>query len=186
MEIDKIEYKAHTIETHNDETPEDPLTAFDNLGHIIMFLGRNYRVGEYHNWDREELLECIEAGDYMMPVRYSEYAGLRETDEENADGYIIAWEQDIRKEYELPYPESLDSVQEKVNRVLRDEIRIYSAYLMGDVYGYIVKDIDGEIVDSLWGFYGEDDIEYMMNEAKAGIDSDIKRHVEKRKAMAMA
>lgn len=43
----------------------------------------------------------------------------------------------------------------KIEEYLRGEIDIYDQYLTGDVYGYSVA-VDGEVVDSCWGFFGEE------------------------------
>ena len=46
-------------------------------------------------------------------------------------------------------------------------MRIYSQYLKGDVYGYIIEDPDGDEVDSCWGFYEQDNC---LDEAKRMVD----------------
>lgn len=43
---------------------------------------------------------------------------------------------------------------ERATAVLEHEVRTYSAYLEGDVWGYEVS-IGDEVVDSCWGFYGD-------------------------------
>ena len=45
--------------------------------------------------------------------------------------------------------------REQVREWLKGEIKIFDQYLRGDVYGFIVE-VDGEEIDSCWGFYGED------------------------------
>lgn len=53
---------------------------------------------------------------------------------------------------------------------LKGEVATYDQYLTGDVWGYVIKDEDGEEVDSLWGLYGED---YALSEAKSVVDAEI-------------
>ena len=45
--------------------------------------------------------------------------------------------------------------REQVKEWLKGEIKTFDQYLRGDVYGFIVE-VDGEEIDSCWGFYGED------------------------------
>jgi hypothetical protein len=54
--------------------------------------------------------------------------------------------------------------REMARRLIAGDVETYSQYLNGEVYGYVIKDFDGEEVDSLWGMYGS---EYAEEEAKA-------------------
>ncbi len=62
----------------------------------------------------------------------------------------------------------------RVMRVLEGEIKTYDKYLQGECYGYKVIGLDGEELDSCWGFIGTDQHEYIIDFAKSTID----RHVE--------
>ena len=44
----------------------------------------------------------------------------------------------------------------RAEELLRAEIETYSKYMSGDVWGFTVENSDGDIVDSCWGFYGND------------------------------
>lgn len=52
------------------------------------------------------------------------------------------------------------------------------AWMWGDVYGWVVEDEEGDQVDSCWGYYGDEEIDYMISEAKGNIDSYIARREE--------
>jgi hypothetical protein len=56
----------------------------------------------------------------------------------------------------------------KAIKVLEAEVETYDRYLSGSVYGYLVKDEDGEVLDSCWGFYGMNEV---INEAKAAAET---------------
>ena len=49
------------------------------------------------------------------------------------------------------------------------------AWMWGDVYGWVVEDEEGDHIDSCWGYYGDEEIDYMISEAKNNIDSYIAR-----------
>jgi len=72
-------------------------------------------------------------------------------------------------------------LREKVSKILQGEVKVYGHYAAGEVYGYVVKDPDGEDTDmSCWGFYGDYHDDYMLGEAKAQIDWQIKHDAEER------
>jgi hypothetical protein len=49
------------------------------------------------------------------------------------------------------------AVKEKALKSIRSSVEVYSAYLNGEVYGFIIRDTStGESVDSCWGYYGMD------------------------------
>ena len=49
------------------------------------------------------------------------------------------------------------------------------AWMWGDVYGWSIEDEEGDNIDSCWGYYGDEEIDYMISEAKNNIDSYIAR-----------
>lgn len=51
-------------------------------------------------------------------------------------------------------------------RQMLGEIKEYDQYLTGDIYGYVIEDPDGDIVDSCCGFYGD---EYATQEGKSAL-----------------
>jgi len=44
----------------------------------------------------------------------------------------------------------------RIKKYLEGEVETFDQYVTGDVYGFQVKDAEGEDVDSCWGFYGDD------------------------------
>ena len=55
---------------------------------------------------------------------------------------------------------------EDLTKWLTGEIDEYSKWASGEVYGYVIKDRNGDDVDSCWGFIGH---EYAVEEAKAAV-----------------
>jgi hypothetical protein len=49
------------------------------------------------------------------------------------------------------------AVKESALKIIRTAVEDYSAYLNGEVYGFIIRDTNtGDAVDSCWGYYGMD------------------------------
>ena len=81
-------------------------------------------------------------------------------------GYIYAMNDKIRKEYSV---EAItDDVKKRAEDAMRREIEVYSAYLSGAVYGYVVKRDDEEI-DSCWGYFGDYENE-CLSDARASAE----------------
>ena len=84
-------------------------------------------------------------------------------------GWIYVSKEDIRAEYQVD--RITPSVREQAENRLKDEVRIYDAYLRGECYGYELYK-NGELTDSCWGFVGsfdeaiKDIAEYLPDECK--------------------
>lgn len=68
-------------------------------------------------------------------------------------GYIYATPEMIRKEYGVKIVTK--SVREKVTKLLEAEVETYHQWLSGDVWGIVVEDMYGDVVESCWGYYGD-------------------------------
>ena len=84
-------------------------------------------------------------------------------------GYIYASKDAIRKEY--GWKNITEKRRPKILEYLEGEVKEFNQYLTGEVYGYVIDDID-----SCCNFY---DYEYMLSEAKSIIDCQIKENIKK-------
>lgn len=95
------------------------------------------------------------------------------TVDQSPDGFIVCDAETAEKEWDT---------REECENYLRAEVTEYSQYLQGDVYGYVVKDADGEEFEnvgtgagmipldvSCWGFIGE--LDYVRGEANTAAES---------------
>ena len=55
---------------------------------------------------------------------------------------------------------------------LKDEVEVYDQYIRGDVYGFIIEDLQGNNVDSCWGFYGWEAAAEQADNALCGLKAD--------------
>ena len=67
------------------------------------------------------------------------------------------------------------------------EVRLYSAFLSGQVYGWVVRDARGEVVESCWGYLpgvdherGQDGLEYLRQEAREAAESEQRYRARRR------
>lgn len=67
-------------------------------------------------------------------------------------GFIYTTMDQARKEWSGTDEE----VRDKALACLEAEVKVYDQYLTGDVWGYVIEDDEGEEVESVWGFYGDE------------------------------
>lgn len=90
-------------------------------------------------------------------------------------GYIYVTKEDVRKEWGVQRISA--KLREQVYSILKSEVQVYAWYLEGQVYGFVVEDEEGEIVDSCWGFYGyrSEGYKYMVSETESAVDFEIEK-----------
>lgn len=169
--------KKFELEIEQDSSPESPRT-WDNLGTMVCFHKRydlgdktDYRSEDYDSWD--ELRQGIidnEGEVFMLPLYLYDHSGITiSTRPFNCNwdsgqvGFIFVSKNKVKKE-------GIDET--KVLDYLKGEVETYDQYLTGDVYGYRVYEVETcslghehkTLVDSCWGFYGE---EYAEKEGRS-------------------
>ena len=116
-------------------------------------------------WIRKEFKAIV-----VLPVFMYEHSGIAL----NCTGFSCPWDsgrlgvvfctREALKDagYKIATAKAL----EKLTAILKQEIETYSAYASGAVYGYRVFEGDSdEETDSCWGYYGDDEIPYMLEAA---------------------
>ena len=156
----------YTIEIRSDDDAESP----EAWGNTDIFLAYNaYRVGAGrkgyardgadHVRDYHVFTLGVNDGPYTILGLGSELA-IPDGDDDDDDGtdtgpgYVYV----SRKEW----PDAGDA--RKAADALVDE---WNDYLSGNVYGYVIKDADGEQVESCWGFIGDPDTSGVVDDATA-------------------
>lgn len=168
--------KKYLLEIERDSSPESPRT-WDNFGKMICFHRRydlgdehDYCSGNYDGWDelREQIEQDHNVG-VILPLYLYDHSGITMSTspfscqwDSGQVGWIFCTKEDMDSNWiQL-------SGQDKIERsevLLKGEVETYDQYLTGDVYGYKVFEVTEcdhghehkELVDSCWGFYGEDE-----------------------------
>lgn len=175
----KVESEQGILKICYDEITESP-REWDNLGRMVCFHRRyslgddhNYHPSDYGSW--EEVKEAIEK-DYdvavILPLYMYDHSGITISTnpfscpwDSGQIGWIFATKEDIRKEFGVKRVSK--KMIERAEEILLAEVEIYDSYLRGEVYGYIVEDKEGNVIDSCWGFYSIKDMkEYVPEEFK--------------------
>lgn len=176
---------------HHDDNPINPRREFDNVGRMIQFHDSNYL------WADEELsyFESIRGlgNEFRREVirrayrRFNDAAVFLWLEHRNdsslnvisggqwADGFIYCTNEQVRKEwgedFSKPDVEGKTPL-ERAEAYLRGEVETQSDYCSRNVYGYVITDLEGEEIDSLWGMFG---YQYALEEMKRELDENIHR-----------
>ena len=151
----------------------------------------------------ETVRKIVDAHYLMLPLFLYDHSGITMSTgpfscswDSGQVGYIWVSHKKIREEY------GVKRINQKylgkpavaaAKGLLEAEVKVYDHYLTGDVYGWVVKDRNGEHVDSCWGYYGSkpgrletdesacSDWNYMLECARDSVDGTI-RHAAKKHA----
>jgi len=193
--MEKETYKNYDIIIEQDECGESP-REWDNLGKMVCF-HRSYTLGDEHDissdnfdgWDEmEEYLknECdavvilplflYDHGNISMKTCvHGQHAGW----DGGYVGFIYATRKQILNEYGCK--KIGKNLRKRVEKLLLNEVEIYSNYLEGSIYCYRIELNEERIGYTVGGFYGYDNEENgLMENAKNDIDVYIKEKREEK------
>ena len=159
--VHQEKYKDFEIEIYQDIDPMDP-RSWDNLGTMVCF-HRRYRLGDKSDLSMEELNDLIKRKDVIaLPLYLYDHSGISMSTgrqypfncpwDSGQVGYIYATYENIRESFATK--RITKKVIEHATQCLESEVKTYNDYLIGNVYGYVVKK-DGEQIDSCWGYLGD-------------------------------
>lgn len=201
--VETIEYKGFKIEIYSDDDATDP-REWDNLG-IMACFHNQYTLGDYKlvkdeysglrsnnfsGW--QEMSEYIikELNAYViLPLYMYDHSGITISTgkfscpwDSGQIGFIFVTKEAVKKEW----GKLGRWTRRKVTRMLKNEVKTYDDFVTGAVYGYQIKDKDGEeldgpdIMDSCWGFYGYKYEENgLLEDARSNIDWIIKNRANR-------
>lgn len=166
--IETFELAGRTVKIHYEEYPEDP-RQFDPMGRMVFAASREYVLGddqyETARWCKDDVapetiarwLTRFGGAAVVVGLQFNDYGSsgavlLVDDDPEGANGFLYVTKDKVLEEYGDLSPESLD----KARHHLHAEANEYKAWVEGRVYGFTVSDDAGNVLDSCWGFYGDD------------------------------
>lgn len=176
------EYVIHTEEVNGktisilpDVEPWNPREEDEgNVSIMACFHGR-YSLGDKHDmrsedfsgWDEmEEFLRKKKGAILVMElwlydhsglhIKVGDFNGMLPQGHAQFDtgrvGFVYTTKERIRKNWGVKYVTK--KYRELARKGILGEVEYYDSYLSGDVCGFTVKDKDGEVLESCWGFIG--------------------------------
>lgn len=182
-----------TITIQQDGNPESP-RSWDNVGTMITFHGR-YDLGDKdHGFNHEDYASWEDMGAaiakqygkgcIILPLYLYDHSGITMNTtgfhcrwDSGQVGFIVASAETIRKNFMVKRITA--KVRERAAASLVGEVETFDQYIRGDVFGFIVKDDDGKVTDSCWGFYGTDPMENGMSDHFTADQHDMLREAAK-------
>lgn len=185
---EQITYKGHHINIYYDDCPESP-REWSNLGTFYTAHRRYHPEKEFdEHFDFDEVCDGRPGNirksflqkHIALNLFLYDHSGLSISSgpfscrwDSGWFGIVAVSVAQVKKEY--GWKVLTQSRRKKIEEYLQNEIDTYNEYLHGEVYGFQVtpEDDDTEILDSCWGFFGDDGLDQLKNECQAYINDKI-------------
>lgn len=160
--IETIEHAGMVIEIHHDQYATSPREDC-NLGTMIC----NHR--RYNLGDIKGNGDDVPSGAIVLPLYLYDHSGITM----NTTGFSCGWDsgqvgviycsrEDALKE--LGAKRLTKKGRQKIVERLQSEVEVYDLFITGQCYGYVIKDEEGNELESCWGYLGMD---HVVGEAKS-------------------
>lgn len=143
----------------NDEGPMHPRKEEGTSFGTILYTSSRYELGD----DRVSAEEIDEKMKDSSVIALPVYAYIHGSITLNTSGFschfdsgqsgcIYVSKEEVYRTFKI---KRITAAQrQSIVKMLETEVKIYSQYLNGEVYGYRIFDDNDEEIDSCWGFYG--------------------------------
>jgi hypothetical protein len=169
----KSDYRPHEWERdlamEVDETVEDRIDYWESGNGWTRLDNKYSREEAIKKSDQivdNIIQEVLEEQVLMLPVSLYDHSGLtmwvgdrpHPFDAAGWDsgqvGWIYVTKEQIRKNWGIK--RVTKKYWKRAEEILEAEVKTVDQYLRGDIYGFVIETVDGEELDSCWGFYGDD------------------------------
>lgn len=139
----------------DDDAKQKLIDDLYELGHNDSFYSELYYA------DNQVLFELANNNKNMvaLPVYLYDHSGITISTtpfscswDSGLAGIIYVKKTDVRENYSVKRISK--KLLEKVYQHLAGEINTLDQFLTGDIYGFEITDNEGDVIDSCWGFYG--------------------------------
>lgn len=150
--------ETYTLKILHDQDATSP-REHENLGTLATW-HRRYTLGDVQPTESPlEYQASLPENSLIVPVYMIDHSGIAlsirdygdEWDSGQVGIYHLSSEQ-IIAEFGSDTPET----RAKALGIIKSEIDVYSDYVNGNCWGFVVEDASGNSVDSCWGFIGSD------------------------------
>ncbi len=159
--VSTFEHKGMTVEIVRDREPMNPRSEWDNELVTLVHWHSKYLLGDMSlpsQMTEEELRERYPTIIALLPLYLYDHSGITM----NTTGFSCRWDSgQVGWGYVLKEDAEKagcgDWSEEELLGAIVADVKVYDQFLTGDVYGYRIKDAEGEEGDSCWGFFGVED-----------------------------
>lgn len=168
--IETIEHKGMVIELHYDQDGgHDCPLDWENGGVQFITFERNSTLSKRHDFSSPDEVEpWAEANGYdAFPLYKYEHGAVAYS----TGAFSCPWDSGRVGFVLVKMDEASD--HDKRREIAKGLCETVADWCNGYIYGYVVKDVDDEEVDSCWGIYG---FEYAKKEATDSAEHFLKTH----------
>lgn len=190
MELhEQTTYQGYHINIYYDPNPENP-REWDNLG-TFYTAHRRYQPEEDFDkhFDIEDVCENGRPGTFResflqkyiaQNIYMLDHSGQTVSTTSFNDPWDSGWLgmvavsiEKVKEEYGWRILTA--KRREQIEKYLTGEVETYDMYLQGDVYGFQItpENDDNNVLDSCWGYFGDENLKHMITECKSIIDGYI-------------
>lgn len=134
---------------------------------------------DYYEIDAEKAQRNIESKYIVLPVYKYEHGNVCYSTsifscawDSGQNGFIYVSKDDVRKEYSVKRITA--KLRAQVLACLANEVKIFSQAASGEVFGWLVEDVDEDHIGMCGGYYGYDHEESgLLDDARSSIDCHI-------------
>jgi hypothetical protein len=152
--MDEYEHAGLTVKIVPDDMPQTPGEDFDTLGEMVYSFNNRWARPDSTS---ENIRDLRFEGCTVVPVRFSDYGSsgsrFHETDIKDANAYIYVKPRKIIEEY----GDASSKSRRQARKCLRSEIDVWDQIAQGYIFGFVIENSDGDVLDSCWGFIGDPD-----------------------------
>jgi len=170
--------KRYELKIEQDQDPMNPRTDWDNITTMICFHKRydlgdktDYKSSDFDSWG--ELKEHIESDNKVLmikPLYMYDHSGITISTSSFScqwDSGQIGWVFITEKQLNLMCGKDYDRSEEKLEEIIKGEVKIYDQYLTGEVYRYVLFEIETcslghehkTLIESCGSYFGEEECE---------------------------
>lgn len=186
---EQITYQGYHINIYYDPNPESP-REWDNLG-TFYTAHRRYQPEEDFDkhFDIEDVCENGRPGTFResflqkyitQNIYMLDHSGQTVSTTSFNDPWDSGWFgmvavsiEKVKQEYGWRILTA--KRRKQIEKYLTGEVETYDMYLRGDVYGFQItpENDDNNVLDSCWGYFGDENLKHMITECKSIIDGYI-------------
>ncbi len=185
-------YRGLEIQVDYASNPEDP-REWDPVTRMVCF-HRRYNLGDSHDYNSDDYAGWDEIEDqifedhnpvWIKPLYLYDHSGITISTSPFGcrwDSGQIGWVFITKERYEECFGKFEGTESEFVDKccqIIESEVKTYDDYIRGEVYRFEVNDEDGEFIDACCGYYGQEGLEYGLDEFKKTIDYHLDRKQRK-------
>ena len=176
----------YTINIVRDADPENPREAYHNVGTKLICWHRRYNLSDknaeytgepedFAAWAKKEKVLYLPVYLYDHGVLSMSTGSFSCQWDSGQVGYIYMTKESILLEFGGKI--LTKKAKEWTYNTLESEVKTYDDYLTGNVWGYEILDEEQEVIESCYGFFGEQ--EYCREEAAAIVKALENQDAEK-------